>query len=386
MAIKRAFREYLFIILTPLIGLAATFGLMLAQYESVMRQTKALLFNIDRQALLIFLFGVSFTFILTYSMLTRIRENKRITQQVEDRTRELSHMQKELELILNSTMEGIIGIDKNARIVFCNLMAPLLLGYKKSEIIGQSFHEMIQHIKPGIEEKNSVAMALQQGMENKAVTTEVFWRRNNLPMRVEYSISSLVEDNAITGAVIVFRDSTERKQYEENLEQMALFDQLTQVANRRQFIELLKKSISRAQRTKKQIGILYFDLNNFKEVNDTHGHATGDLVLIAFANRIQTALREYDTVARLGGDEFAIIVDAITDRGEAMIIVERILNVLEKPLVTKDGDFLITASIGIAVYPEDANNYDALITCADTAMYAAKKNKSKRYVFYEKGK
>jgi diguanylate cyclase (GGDEF)-like protein len=201
---------------------------------------------------------------------------------------------------------------------------------------------------------------------------------------VEYSISSLVEDNVITGAVVVFRDITERKKHEENLEQMALYDQLTQIPNRRQFIEMLKKSLARAKRMGKHVGVLYLDLNDFKEVNDTRGHATGDLVLKAFAERLQPALREYDTVARLGGDEFAVIADTLAERKECVIIVERILRLLDEPLHTSDGDFKVSASIGIASYPDDADNYDNLITAADTAMYAAKKDKSKAYMFYEK--
>lgn len=338
-------------------------------------------FGFGSTPLAIFIGGFAFTIMLAYYMFSRLREKERILKQVTERTEELSHTQKELGLILNSTKDGVIGIDKNAKITFSNIMAPLMLGYKKNDIIGQSFLDLILQLKPADMEKNPVVQALKTDVENKAVDNELFWRRNNKPMKVEYTASSLVENNQISGAVVVFRDITDRKTYEENLQQMAMYDQLTQLANRRQFIELLRKSISRAQRTKNKVGVVYLDLNDFKLINDTKGHAAGDSALQEFSARVKSSVREYDTVGRLGGDEFAIIADNINSAEECEVIIKRIIKSFDKPFIVDGTEFKLSASIGVAIYPDHAKTLDDLIAAADSAMYEAKKTKSKTPIF-----
>ncbi len=340
--------------------------------------------KITRQVWTILLFGLAFTTFFVIYMLRRIDETSRITAEVTNRTHELSHTKRELELILNSTKEGVIGVDKNAIITFSNIMAPLMLGYKKTDIIGQSFYDLILRLEKTEMHRNTVVLALSQDTENKAVDNEVFYRRNSQPMKVEYTASSLIEDNLITGAVIVFRDIAERKLYEEQLEQKALYDQLTHLANRGHFVELLKNAIARAHRMETKIGVIFMDMNDFKPINDTHGHAAGDRVLQEFATRLKAGLREYDTVARFGGDEFAIIVDNVIDAGQCMIVAERLVRRLEEPYVIDNKKYNITSAIGIALYPDDAENLDELMVAADSAMYAAKKDKTKPYMFWKK--
>ena len=381
MPIKNLSGEYLPIILTALIGMAATFGLAWGEYEFTQDFRNI---EITEQTWRILVIGIGFTALLVYSMLKNISKTKRINAEISARTQELTFTKKELELILNSTKDGVIGIDKNAIITFSNIMAPLMLGYKKDDIIGQSFYDLILRLKLEDIEKHTLTMALKRDMENKAVDDELFWRRNGKPMKVEYTASSLVEDNLITGAVIVFHDITERKLYEEQLEQKALYDELTHLANRGHFIELLKNAIARASRNNTKVGIIFMDLNDFKPINDSHGHAVGDRVLQEFAIRLKNELREYDTVARFGGDEFAIIVDNIIDAGQCMIVTERLLRRLQAHYVIGKKKYAITASIGIAVYPDDAANLDELIVAADSAMYEAKRDKTKPYIFYNK--
>lgn len=169
----------------------------------------------------------------------------------------------------------------------------------------------------------------------------------------------------------------------QELEQLARYDQLTGLANRRLFLELLKQALARADRSKTKVGVMYIDLNDFKPVNDKCGHAVGDALLKAFGERFQKELRVYDTMARLGGDEFAILLDNIQDAVNCETLLNRLLAVINDPYMILGHEVNVGASIGIAVYPDHAHTLDNFIAAADSAMYAAKKDKSKPYIFFK---
>lgn len=341
--------------------------------------------NIPHESWIILIAGLSFSFMLGYYMMMRIHENERIVVEVAERTQELSHTKREVELILNSTIEGIIGLDKNGIITFCNPITTQLLGYKYHELIGENFHKLIQPKdsdgKTIDSTRTNLAAVLNYGGMTTAIDNEVFWKKNYMPLRVEYTASALAEEDEITGAVLVFRDITERKKSEELLHRMANYDPLTNIPNRSYFVDLLNKSIARVARSGGKVAVLYMDLNGFKPVNDTKGHAAGDVVLKLFAEKVKTVLRDHDTVARLGGDEFAILADNIETKEDCILIADRINSALQQPFTIDGTDFPISVSIGIAIYPEHAQSLDDLISVADSAMYAAKKNKKLSYLF-----
>lgn len=334
-------------------------------------------------ALSIFGAGALFTLLLVLYMIDAIHTNERVTQQVEERTRELSQAQKKTDLILGSTRDGIIGIDRVGTIIFANTMATKITGYSKRELVGQNSHSLLHYAyadgRPMPQEECPIQRML---LDNEPITIDdqVFWSKSGQQLQVEFTAATLMEEDDITGAVIVFRDISERLKAERLLEQMARYDNLTGLANRNLFIDNLNNAIARAERTERLVAVIYMDLNNFKPINDTLGHAAGDKILKEFAQRMRQSVRDYDTPSRFGGDEFTIVCDDLASRQEGLDMISRLLENLQEPLDVGGNAFKLSASIGIAFYPDNAADIDALVSAADNAMYVAKKDKSLKYV------
>ena len=175
----------------------------------------------------------------------------------------------------------------------------------------------------------------------------------------------------------------ESRQTEERYAYLAQYDTLTGLPNRNLFRDRLSLAASKAKRNHQMLALMFIDLDRFKEINDTLGHAIGDKVLQAVATLLKKSLRESDTVARLGGDEFTIILEGITDSDQVTTMAEKVRQILAGHVVTEGGhDVFITASIGITLYPLDADNVDALVQTADVAMYHAKEEGRNTYAFY----
>ncbi|MDZ7788882.1 MAG: diguanylate cyclase [Xanthomonadales bacterium] len=171
----------------------------------------------------------------------------------------------------------------------------------------------------------------------------------------------------------------ERKRADARLRHIAEHDQLTQLPNRALFMDRLLTSLARARRNSLQLAVLYLDLDQFKQINDTHGHTTGDQLLREVAGRLLTCVRESDTVGRLGGDEFAVVLDDIGCAEDATVVAEKILAALSEPCALPGRTLQITPSVGIAIYPEDGQDEEQLVRHADDAMYAAKRGGGRRY-------
>lgn len=188
----------------------------------------------------------------------------------------------------------------------------------------------------------------------------------------------------ITGHLLdrAIRYAIERNRGEQRLAELAQFDQLTGLANRSLFHDYLTKALSRAQRTHRPLAVLFLDLDRFKIINDTFGHNAGDLLLKQVAQRLKDCVRTSDLVARLGGDEFTVVVDGIVDPDMIGHFGERILQALKEPFDLVGNQVFTSASIGIAVYPFDADNMEDLLKSADVAMYRAKEQGANNYQFY----
>jgi diguanylate cyclase (GGDEF)-like protein len=187
----------------------------------------------------------------------------------------------------------------------------------------------------------------------------------------------------ITALLGLTRDITDQKQKEDLIWNQANFDALTGLPNRHLFQDRLEQETRKALRANSSLALLFIDLDRFKEVNDSLGHAKGDVLLIEAARRISGCVREADTVARLGGDEFTIIVTEFGERMHLERIAQCVIQSLFKPFDLGDGDVsYVSASIGITLYPDDANNLDELMKNADRAMYAAKQEGRNRYSYF----
>jgi cyclic di-GMP phosphodiesterase Gmr len=180
-----------------------------------------------------------------------------------------------------------------------------------------------------------------------------------------------------------FEDITELRNVQNQFSTLANRDALTGLPNRFKMMDLGTTAVSTAQRQGRALGLLFIDLDHFKDINDTYGHFAGDAFLRAVTQRLKGALRDTDTIARLGGDEFIVLLEACNSRANAEEVANRLLHELQQPFVVEDTPVYAGASIGIALYPEAGGSFDELLKAADTAMYSAKSSGRMTYRFFE---
>lgn len=190
------------------------------------------------------------------------------------------------------------------------------------------------------------------------------------------------QSDEIIEIIAVSRDITERKETEERLLYLANYDSLTGLPNRALFRDRLKRSVVRAQRNSTQVALLFIDLDRFKTINDSLGHHAGDQLLRGVARRLKQFARQGDTIARLGGDEFTVILEGINDSEDAVIVAEKILELMTPPFTLDGHKIVVTPSIGITLFPNDADDMKSLLKNADTAMYRSKEQGGNCFQFY----
>lgn len=281
--------------------------------------------------------------------------------------------------VLNSMNEAVIVADLDYRIRAVNPAFSAITGYSEQQI-SDKYLINLAYSKQQRDVFNSIE---QQLFRHRHWAGEI-WIRNKArrAILVWLEINQVIDIKGETSHfVAVFTDITERKKAEEDLRFLANFDTLTGLPNRTLFQDRLNHAISQAHRTNNIVALLFLDLDRFKHINDSMGHHIGDLLLKAVAHRLQHAVREGDTVARLGGDEFTIIIEA-TKTNPATLISEKVLKAFQTPFLIEDKSLTISTSIGISLYPNDAEEVDSLIKFADTAMYHAKALGRNNFQFY----
>lgn len=218
---------------------------------------------------------------------------------------------------------------------------------------------------------------------DQAKTFEIQSQSNDIS--AVYLFNILPEKNhkgEVIGVLTLASDITENSQNRQRIEHLAYHDALTDLPNRTLLNARVAYAINHAKRYSEQLGVLFLDLDNFKSINDALGHSVGDLMLIEIAHRLSSSIRDYDTVARMGGDEFTILVTNIKQTEDLASLAAHIIKKFELPIKVAGVDFFITASVGIASYPQDSDNVIDLLKYADSAMYVAKKNGGNNYQFY----
>ncbi|GAB1642305.1 putative bifunctional diguanylate cyclase/phosphodiesterase [Krasilnikovia sp. MM14-A1259] len=278
--------------------------------------------------------------------------------------------------LVQNTSDVIVIVDEEDRVRYASPSAQPVLG---GDPVGVRLPDIIHPADRARLHDVLVAVRFgrgpEQGLDFRALG------RNDNELMLEMHLRDLRADQTVTGLVITLRDVTERRRLERDLIHQAFHDSLTGLANRVLFADRLQHALARGARDGTLVGVLFIDLDDFKIVNDTLGHAVGDQLLIAVAQRISGALRAEDTAARLGGDEFAALIENVQDPAAVEEAAERILAALARP-IDVDGEALqAVASIGITTTPE-ADNADELLRQADLALYVAKgagKNQWRRY-------
>ncbi|TKI57074.1 EAL domain-containing protein [Brevibacillus antibioticus] len=191
------------------------------------------------------------------------------------------------------------------------------------------------------------------------------------------------EEGNVTKLLLVTRDVTDRKRSEETIHHLAYHDALTDLPNRRMYVQQLSKEMIQAKRFQSNLAVLFLDLDRFKDVNDSFGHDVGDMLLIKAAKRLQACLKPGDVVARLGGDEFTIMQNQVQDRNEVTALAEQIMYQLQRPFELAGHVFTVSCSVGIALYPQDGDNPEDLLKRADTALYTVKSRGKNGYDFFD---
>ena len=187
--------------------------------------------------------------------------------------------------------------------------------------------------------------------------------------------------NELVGVLGIARDITKRRENEEKIEKLQYFDTLTSLPNKMLLRLRIEHDITISKRKKEKVAILFLDIDHFKHVNDTLGHAVGDELLIEVSKRLKHLLRQEDTLSRQGGDEFVIVLPSVKPDGVAHV-AKKVLQAIEQPIHVQDHELVITASLGIALYPDDGADLETLFKCADTAMYMAKQNGRNTHCFF----
>lgn len=284
------------------------------------------------------------------------------------------------ELVYRNTSEGMLVIDSKGMMLDVNPAFVRLRGYIASEAIGR-------HIR-----------MLNSSRHDRAFYTEIWravmatgsWQGEHIGQHKDgntypewLSINTIFnEDGSVFRRIMIFSNISEIKQAEAIIWNQANFDFLTELPNRQMFYDRLEQSIHKAQRNNTKLALMFLDLDRFKQINDTLGHAMGDTLLKQAARRLNFCVRQSDTVARLGGDEFTVLLNDVSMPRNAERVARSILKKMTEPFILGTETVFISTSIGITLYPEDGTTSEALLNNADQAMYVAKNRGRNRYSYF----
>jgi diguanylate cyclase (GGDEF)-like protein/PAS domain S-box-containing protein len=292
---------------------------------------------------------------------------------VMDKAKELLAEQRMSRIVFENSLEGIVVTDAASRIQLVNRAFAETTGYSAEDVIG---------LTPAI---------LKSGKQDDAFYRE-FWRvlnktgewrgeiwnrRKNGSIYAEKLSISAVRSRLgeVEHYVAIFSDITERKKRDELISFQAFHDSLTGLPNRMLFLDRLDLTLAQARRSKSgKVAVMFMDLDHFKEINDTFGHDAGDACLIEAAHRLRQCVRASDTVARMGGDEFTLLLPEVTEENDVRVVGQKILEAMKSPIILDGHEVSISTSIGISMYPHDAEDGETLLKRADAAMYQVKKS------------
>jgi diguanylate cyclase (GGDEF)-like protein/PAS domain S-box-containing protein len=297
--------------------------------------------------------------------------------------RQLAEDQMELaSRVFASAREGIMVTDAKGSIIDVNAAFTTITGYSREEAMGQN-PRMLSSGRQGPEFYAAMWASLA---EHGYWSGEIWNRRKTGEVYAELLTLSAVRqaDGAVSHYVALFSDVTAQKNYQTELERMAHFDVLTGLPNRLLLADRMQQALRQATRRQRQVAVLFLDLDGFKAINDRHGHAVGDQLLVALAHRIREALRDGDTLARVGGDEFAAVLLDLEDPNSALAVVERCIEVAAIPFAMNNQWLQVSASVGVTFYPQaDVLDAEQLLRQADQAMYQAKVQGKNRYCVFD---
>jgi len=302
---------------------------------------------------------------------------------IESRNDQLQENARQLKLaaqVFESGNEGMVVTDKDNRIVTVNHAFTRITGFTADEVLGNSPNMFAS----GHHDKAFYTAMWEQLRKTGSWCGEIWNRRKDGSVFPEWLNISCVQDEAgqPNYYIAAFSDITERKEAEAQVHHLAKYDALTNLPNRVLLQDRIGQAIAAAQRADSHLALLFIDLDRFKNINDSLGHAVGDQVLCQVGERLTGAVRASDTVSRLGGDEFVVLLPELESPEQAAGVAEKLLHALSSSLHVEDYDLAVTPSIGIAVFPEDGEDGESLLKNADAAMYHAKERGRNNFQFF----
>lgn len=300
----------------------------------------------------------------------------RLVENLEQATKD----QRLFSEVIKNTKEGILISDANNRIILVNRAFVRITGYSPEEVLGKN-PGMLSSGRQGAE---FYTLLWQSIATHGHWQGEIWNRRKSGEEYPEWLSISTVKDkhNRITAHVAIFMDITKRKEAEQRIHFLAHYDPLTQLPNRVLFSDRLERALAFHKRNGEKAALLFLDLDRFKNINDSLGHVAGDKLLQSVAERIRRCIRDLDSLCRRGGDEFMILLTGIRQRDDVRSIAQKIIHTMSEPHAIDGHQMTVTFSIGISLYPDDAEHSQALVMHADAAMYQAKKSGRNTFQFY----
>jgi diguanylate cyclase (GGDEF)-like protein/PAS domain S-box-containing protein len=296
-------------------------------------------------------------------------------------------MEKERAAVtLNSIGDAVLSTDVAGAVTYLNPVGERMTGWSRADALGRPLAEIFNIVDNTTREppKNPLARAVRENRTVNIGANCLLIRRDGYECPIEDSASPIHDaDGRIIGAVIVFRDVSASREVSTQLSHLAQHDFLTDLPNRMLLYDRLQQAISLARRHAHYVAVLFLDLDRFKQINDSFGHAVGDHLLQAVALRLTGWVRRSDTVARQGGDEFIVVLSELATVDDARIGVARLLVSLAMPYENGARQLRVPASIGVSVYPDDGEDAETLIRHADAAMYHAKANGRHTFAFFK---
>lgn len=299
---------------------------------------------------------------------------------------DLFNEKERAQVTLDSIGDAVLVTDLAGKISYMNQVAEAITGWSRADAMNRPLAEVFRLID-GVTRMTAANPAQRAMTEDKTVelaANAILIRRDGFESLIEDSSAPIHNrDGKVTGAVIIFHDVSESRTTARKMAHMAQHDFLTGLPNRMLLTERLGRAIGLAHRHHQQVALLFLDLDNFKQINDSLGHAIGDGLLQSVAKRLTECVRATDTVCRQGGDEFVILLSETEQPKGATLIAEKLLAAFATPHSIGEHEIPVSISLGISVYPDDSTNLDAMMQNADTAMYHAKANGRNNYQFYK---
>jgi len=315
--------------------------------------------------------------------LLTLRENMGLTrhleQRVADRTAELLASQQRFEALVQHSHDVVMILDRDAVIRYHTESAARVFGFSP-DVVGRTFVDLIhpgdaERFREVLQEAALVSLRIRT-IELRVLHTDGRYRD------AETTVTNLLDEASVAGLVLNTRDVSERKHLEQQLVYEAFHDSLTGLANRALFEDSVRQALLRVDLAPERVAVLFLDLDGFKEINDSLGHASGDLLLKHVADRLRQCVRSADIVARLGGDEFAVLIEASDGRDHATALAKRITARLRDPFSIDGREIYVRGSVGIAVVEAGVTDSGHLLRNADLAMYRAKADQEGGHVLY----